>query len=557
MRGSIPATPRDRPAFGWLASLGLLPVALLSACASTSPAHRSPNVVVIIADSLRCDRLRLYNPADGVAAPAIEGLAAHGVVFRNAWTVTPWTAPSVVSIFTGLYPPSLGVVFRDDTTPDDLPTLPRLLAARGYRLGNFAFFSELSYFSHLGFPPPAPGTGHDGGEGFARFASGSRPFLAWVHLVETHLPYGATGYAAPAVRVHGSSGLELAQTRAEVPVGSVEFAPGDAERLRALYDEDVAALDRSVGAVVTALAREDILDDTIVVLVADHGEELLDHGWIGHASTSLEAKLVPEILHVPLIIAGPGVPPGASSDALVQHVDILPTLLGLLRVRPPRPLDGAPLLPLGAHAARTLVYFDTSTGGNLTPESRRGERLQGASDGRMLLASRTGAGAAEAEELTSLAPSQPQIGGQAAERARLAAALEAWRRHQAAQRLALLRGRHPAGMPTEVESFSTGIAVRSPRAGEVLERAATGGEIVLEWDATHPAVLIEYSVGHGVRRVAGHFGASGSRLVFGPFPPGFWDEVGRHGPFRFRVIDAARRLRSQWVEFSLAAVASR
>ena len=304
---------------GGLLVLGLL-AALPSGCHRAGQAHRPPDLLVLSVDSLRVDRLAPFDPA-GVPVPAIAELAARGTQFDNAWAVAPWTAPSMVSVFTGLYPPSHGVVWRDDTTPPDMPTLWRLTGAAGYRLGNLAFFSAISYYANLGLPAPDPELGRvPPSEAFAGWLGtvGEAPFAAWVHLVEPHLPYGASGWSATEVAIHGSSGLERAQLRADVPIGSVEFAPGDRRLLEELYDRDVAAADRAVGRIMAALAAAGRLESTVVVLVADHGEELLDHGWIGHASTAVEAKLVPEVLHVPLILAGPGVPAGVRAGAPLQ-----------------------------------------------------------------------------------------------------------------------------------------------------------------------------------------------------------------------------------------------
>jgi hypothetical protein len=162
--------------------LSVVAAALVVLGCATAREHRassSPpaNLVLVTVDSLRPDRLRLWNRDDGVATPNLEGLAARGALFRNAWATAPWTAPSVVSIFTGLYPPSHGVVMRDDTTSSELPTLARLLARQGYRLGNFSFFSGISYFRNLGLPECRPGC--TTGRWLALSDSGSARKMRW------------------------------------------------------------------------------------------------------------------------------------------------------------------------------------------------------------------------------------------------------------------------------------------------------------------------------------------------------------------------------------------
>jgi len=514
------------------------------------------NLLVLSVDSLRCDRLRPFNPGSGVAVPHIEGLAARGVVLSNAWTTAPWTAPALVSVFTGLYPPSHGVTQRDDTTAPGLPTLPRLLAGHGYRLGNFSFFSAISYFRNLGFPEPEPGLGHDGVVGsFAEWLDGAEPFMAWVHLLEPHLPYGASGYQAREARVSGSAGLEMAQTRAEVPVGSVSFAEGDGERLRQLYDLDLEQLDRVVGELLAALERKGLEKRTLVVLVGDHGEELLDHGWVGHASTALEAKLVPEILRVPLILAGPGLPQGVVSDELVQHVDLLPTLCRLLGLKAPRTCDGDAfrLRRARVRSSRKLAFFDSSLAGNLTPVERRGERLQGVTDGRCLLVQRSGPAGVDVTT-AAVYPGDVAVCSERTGR-RLRRALEGWQRAQGRQRLRLLRGSAEERPPDahEVGSWDEAIAVAQPLPDAVLEWSSSGGQIVLEWSGDARAYWVEYSVGRGLGRVTGAFRVEQPGVSFGPFPIGFWGDLAAHSPYRFRVLDPGQRSRSPWVEFTVEA----
>ncbi|RMH22354.1 MAG: hypothetical protein D6696_03645, partial [Acidobacteria bacterium] len=449
----------------WLPAL-----VLLVACGAPPVRH---SVVLISADSLRVDRLRLWNGADGVRTPALESLAARGTRYANAWASSPWTAPSMVSVMSGLYPPGHGVVYRDDTTPPGLPTLPRILAGEGYALGNFSFFSEISYFRNLGLGSAVEGLRHQTvAASFRRWLASrppEEPFFAWLHLLEPHLPYGATGYRASTVRIPGSSGLERAQLAATVPVGTVRFAAGDRRPLLELYDRDVEAMDRTLGEILQALDDGGRRASTIVVFVADHGEELLDHGWIGHASTAVEAKLVPEILHVPLILAGPGVPEGTVREELVRQVDVLPSVLHLLRLPAPSPADGAPLPGIGRSwpwQRPRLAFFDSSPGGNLTPQERRGERLQGVTDGDCLLVRHLRPGAAAETRLAA-------TGGGAAcddRRRRLERALEGWQAAQARQRLALLRASPQATPPApeEIAAYAETLRILAPRDGAVL-----------------------------------------------------------------------------------------
>jgi hypothetical protein len=544
-------------------ALVLVFVALVG-CGGAPPPRSAdrPSLLLLSADSLRADRLALFEPATGVRTPRLERLARTGVRFSATWAVTPWTAPSMVSVFTGLYPPRHGVAYRDDTTPLGLPTLPRILADAGYRVGNFSFFSAISYFRNLGFPAPPAGLGHDReAEIFARWLETTRdgePFFAWIHLLHPHLPYGASGYRARSVAVPGSSGLEASQLKATLPVGSAEFATGDRERLLELYDADVSELDRAVGAILDALAERALLERTVVVFVADHGEELLEHGWVGHASTAQEAKLVPEVLRIPLLLVGPGVVRGEVSHRLAQHVDVMPTVLGLLGVEAPGGMDGRDLLArpspvrrllasVGlAEGDRSFVYFDSSPGGNLTPPERRHERLQGVADGVCLLTSHTAGGGEE----TAVVPLADDA---TCDREALADALRRWREEQGAGRLELLarHGDDGAVDLDRLQMFDDGLEIRTPASGAGLEWGDGGGQLELEWTGKGPRFWVQYDIGRGAASVRGTFEVEQTRLVFGPFPRGFWNDLAGYSPFRFRVADPAARRRSAWHSFTV------
>ncbi len=522
----------------------------LAAC---TPRFEGTSVLLISADSLRTDRLPRWNPGDAPPTPNLDALAARGTLYTNAWAASPWTAPSMVSVMTGLYPPSHGIVYRDDTTSPQLPTLPRLLEAQGYHLGNFSFFSEVSYFRNLGLGPPAKGLTHKKvAASFRRWLGevpADEPFFAWVHLLEPHLPYGASGYRAAKAKVPGSSGLVQAQLDATVPFGSVEFADGDRERLLKLYDRDVRAMDLMLGKVLKALEARGRTAETLVIFVADHGEELLDDDWVGHASTSIRAKLRPEILRIPLVLAGPGVSAGQVRGELVQQVDVVPTVVHLLGLGKPALEDGLTLPgTVRSHPARKLAFFDSSMGGNLTPQDRRGDRLQGVTDGSScLMAVQTSADQPEEVRTHELAA------GGCGSLQTLRQALEDWRRRQTAQRLAVLT-EHPAGAAPpsdEVDRYAESIRILEPPGGELLRWETSRGQIALEWTGDGASYWVEYRLGD-LLGTSGSFQIEQQRVVFGPVPQGFWNDLVRYSPFRFRLVDAANEQRSAWVELALA-----
>ncbi|MEO6325399.1 MAG: sulfatase [Thermoanaerobaculia bacterium] len=550
-RRELPAKSARCASVALLAALA----GLFSACLSDSPrsspsrtkvspaSAARPNVLLITVDSLRADALDWS--LDG-ATPALAAMAAAGTRFDRAYTVTPWTAPALVSIFTGLYPPTHGVANRDDTTPRTLLTLPRLLARRGYTLANFGFFTSVSYYRNLGLPPQAVvGAEINGTEALAAWlAAPPEPFFAWIHNVEPHLPYGAGGYEAAEARIKGSSALERSQVSATVPRrAGLSFAAGDDAIVKKLYAQDVARLDRAVARVLEAVDRTALSSRTLVLFTADHGEELLEHGWVGHASTSGEAKLHEEILHIPLLIRGPGVPRGKASGALAQNVDVAPTLLELAGFERPRAMQGISLVPAlaGSANSRTRVFFDTSPGGHLTPDSRRGERLQGVGDGLRIHTERLG-GLAQADDPVSPA---------------LAPDLARFRKQQARARLRFLTAHGQAERPpaAAVAAFSESLPLGVPAESERLTYDAAGGTIRLSWTGDtrgdRESYWVEYAVGAGLLSARGAFPVEEPGIAFGPFPIAFWNDLAGYSPFRYRILDPAGKSRSAWRTFSL------
>ena len=519
-----------------------LVLATLVACTTTPRREEPPpNVLLITADSLRADRVEWAAPG---RTPALAALAARGVRFDRAYTVTPWTAPALVSVFTGLYPPTHGVVNRDDTTPKKLPTLPRILSARGYTLANYGFFTGVSYYRNLGLPEPAiAGAEVVGSQALSEWLTAApEPFFAWIHYAEPHLPYGAGGYEAAVAKVEGSSGMTRAQVSATVPLGAgYAFAPGDREKLLALYDEDVARMDADLGKVLEALERRGLAGRTIVVFTADHGEELLEHGWVGHASTSGEAKLTEEVLRIPLVVAGPSVPGGRETKALAQNVDVLPTILHLAGVPRPKGTQGVSLVPaFRGTSPRRLAFFDTTPGGHLTPESQKAEKLQGVSDGTRTEIERLGG---ERKEYDASAPS-------------LAPALSRWRREQARARLKVLSEYGGAIRldSKEVDGWAETLEVKAPSPDARLRFHEAGAAIRLEWvgpTRDEPPYFLEYRIGSGILSASGAFGVAEPWISFGPFPVAFWNDLSGYSPFRFRVLDPAGKRRSAWRSFAV------
>ena len=344
-RGEPPACRARNAGVAWL----LVALAGLAGLAGCSPASHAPNVLLITVDTLRADRLGAYG-FTLAKTPNVDRLADEGTLFTDAIAAAPITMPSHASIMTGLLPPAHGV--RDNgafALSDDAVTLAERLKAAGYETRAFVSALVLNRRYNLiqGFDSydddlwaeddpklflirsrHADRTMDRVLEWFGKWREQPqrKPFFAWVHLFDVHQPYHPPSWA-----------------RATAPT---------------LYDASIAYVDAELGRLFQTLRETSLLDDTIVVFTADHGESLGEHGEKTHAIFVYDATV-----RVPLIIRYPGhFRAGLRYDGPVRHVDIVPTLLAALRLPGAEQTQGVDLLPmtLGKAPRQELPQYSES-----------------------------------------------------------------------------------------------------------------------------------------------------------------------------------------------------
>ncbi len=307
------------------------------------PDLRGANVLLVTIDTLRADRVGVYGSSAGLT-PGLDALANRGVRFTQVWSHAPMTLPSHASILTGLLPTHHGVrnnsAFRLGPEPT---TLAERFRASGYRTGAFvgAFVLDARFGLNRGFDEyddrydtaaahasfhfverPADRVLQAATTWISSPASGdARPWFAWVHLFDPHAPYQA---------------------------------PSAFTSDRAPYDAEVAWTDSALGSALNDLGRLGQMDRTLLVVTADHGESLGDHGETTHGLFAYEATM-----RVPLIVSAPGLEPREVSSP-TGHIDIAPTILDLVGVTPPMPLDGRSRRAaiLGASSDVGPIYFE-------------------------------------------------------------------------------------------------------------------------------------------------------------------------------------------------------
>ncbi len=310
-----------------------------------TPVYPQANVLLVTIDTLRADRLGVYGH-EGAETPRLDAFAASGVRFDQAISPMPMTLPSHTSLMTALDPYQHGVRDNADFEIDeDIVLLAEAFDAAGYDTG--AFIAAYVLHSRWGL---APGFDHYDDEGINRIddlAGESRaerrgdevlevalpwllqtrtaPFFGWVHLYDPHAPY-----------------------EAPEPWGT-RFADEP-------YDGEVAFVDSLIGELIDELTAAGMMGNTIVMVTADHGEDLEDHGEPGHGIFLYDSTLrVPMILRLP-----DGANPGTVVEEQVRLIDVGPTLLDLAAIPTPADTAGETMSPLlvGAGAARP-AYSET------------------------------------------------------------------------------------------------------------------------------------------------------------------------------------------------------
>lgn len=326
---------------------------------------KQPNVVVLMLDALRPDYTQAYG-ASRPTSPWMANFAKQAAVFDRCWSSSTWTAPACASLFSGLYPPEHGIVegfmanVRRESrqkekgvaelTPQgtlintfapDMVLLPQYLREFGYRC--FGLATNPNIGPEIGFDrgfekfvAEPEGTADQVSEWVDAWredlTQSEQPYFLYLHYMDTHKPYNRRAPWYQADAAGDGSELGAGQPRSEAE----EAAEAYRSELRFL-DEHLAALEKS-------WAWD---DNTLVLVVSDHGEEFGEHGGIGHPF-----HMHAELNRVVLMARGPGVQAGRRATPVGLH-DVLPTLLDWLQLAPPVETSGQSLAPLltAPHAA--------------------------------------------------------------------------------------------------------------------------------------------------------------------------------------------------------------
>jgi len=357
---------------------------LVVGCRGTPGPAPPQRVVLVSIDTLRADHLGCYGYGRPTS-PGLDALAGEGVLFEDVSAPSPWTLPSHASLLTGLYPSRHGLKAHDRYLPSTVPTLAWLLGRAGFitagvvnsynlgpRFGLDRGFQEFSYVEETAGQVEPSTRITDQALAWLRRYRGRRLFL-FVHYYDVHSDYRSrVRYEEQFVSPYRGRADGTTAQLVAFREGRVRLDDRDAAHLVDLYDAGIRQMDEELQRLTAFLRGERLLDDTLLVATSDHGEEFLERGGVLHGRTQFQ-----EVMRVPLLMRGPGLPAGGREATPVWLVAVMPTLLGRLAVPLPPSLDGEDLGPLlrgeaGPRAGRYL--FGEADHNNAAPDVTRAVR---------------------------------------------------------------------------------------------------------------------------------------------------------------------------------------
>lgn len=361
---------------------------LLTGCTDEQP---RPDIILVSIDSLRADNLGCYG-YPRKTSPFVDQLASEGVRFENAISTTSWTLPSHAALFSGLYDSTHGLVTDDQRLAESVLTIAEVLRNGGYHTAGFfgGPFLHPTFGLDQGFDvyrSCMAGTGSELGQDVrqdleldrvpshaditsprtlaevTRWAESGveRPYFLFLHLWDVHYDY-----IPPQDYVElfdpDYEGDLTGESLASNPAISQQMDRRDLEHLIALYDGEIRFTDDHLRLIFEALDSRGLMDDTLTVITADHGEEFFEHGGKGHRRT-----LFDEMIRVPLIAHWPGqLSSGTVVEDQVRLIDIMPTLAAAAGLAGDLKTQGRDLNPLfrGAELPAVTALSELTVDGN-------------------------------------------------------------------------------------------------------------------------------------------------------------------------------------------------
>lgn len=345
-----------------LAALWLTGSHLFSTRPEAAPGSR--NVVLITVDTLRPDRLGCYGGARPTSQN-IDSFREQCVLFHQAYSTSSFTPPSHASLLTSQYVGEHGLLTWNEL-PEDRVTLAEVLRGRGYRTGASVSINLLSAQNlDQGFDWRK----EDGrnAEGVVQHAleflrrDPGEPFFLWLHYYDVHRPYARQDGWKTRFSSHAPDGVGDVEEHYNLTAADIEhrgLTGDDLAFIEERYDAGIAGFDAAVAPLLAELSGPPHAEDTLVILTADHGENLREHPEV---LFSHDPFLFRTVTWIPLLVRYPGgTGAGTACDTIVSLIDLAPTTLDVLGVESPASFRGQSLQPLlhDAVLARSAVFME-------------------------------------------------------------------------------------------------------------------------------------------------------------------------------------------------------
>ncbi len=317
-------------------------------------AKKAKNLIMVVMDTTRADQFETFTKDNGIHTPKFDAFSKEGTAFTRAYNNGNWTKPSVLTILSGLYPATHTATKPESRVPEGIELISEHLQSQGVKTQGFTSNPVVS--EKFGFE-----RGWDGfevfyeaeasGQSMYKRASkwteenGDKPFFLYIQTIDPHTTYAVPKqYWSRYYKKNYTGQIGESFKRDEqkkINDKEMTLTDDDVSWIQALYHGEISYQDEHVGFFLDQLKAQGRLEDTIVVLTNDHGEEIHDHGSFGHGWTLFE-----EMIRAPLVIHYPPLFPKASVvDAITEHVDLAPTLLEALGLPPMKGTEGTSFLP--------------------------------------------------------------------------------------------------------------------------------------------------------------------------------------------------------------------
>ncbi|HUT75579.1 MAG TPA: sulfatase [Armatimonadota bacterium] len=313
--------------------------------AAAQEACGAANIVICVIDAARADHLGCYG-YDRPTTPEIDRVAAHGTRFTHAVTDAPFTLAAITSLYTGQYYDTHGVSTASMRIPTELVTLPEACRAAGMRtavitgsgmiIRGHGLGDGVDHFQVILDRDPAQGSVPALRKAWGAWLDDNRDerFFLYVHIMPPHHPYERAGpFRGRFDRNYRGALPPTSELLLQRDADVLKLSPRDVTHMVDMYDEALAYADWAVGRLVDDLRARGLLDKTVLVLLADHGEAFGEHGQFLHGNTVYN-----EMTHMPLILRFPAGVKGAAAevDSLIQLSDLAPTLGALCGFQMPQ-----------------------------------------------------------------------------------------------------------------------------------------------------------------------------------------------------------------------------